>query len=313
MFLMSLMNDVHLAAVDLNLLTALDALISERNVTRAAARVGVTQSAMSHSLARLRALTNDPLLVRVQNEMVLTARAEALAGPLAIAFREIRQALAPAPRFDPKTSSLRVSLATSDYAELVVLPRLLARLAAEAPNVDVRARQVEEAFGDRLASGSIDLVIQPIDPPITGASIYTRKLFVERFVCVMRSKNPLAKKKLTLARFVEASHALIAPRGTEGGFVDDALARLGMKRRVVVAVPHFLIAPHIVAETDLLLTLAERMSNVLEAPLGLVKKPVPAEIALRPFTMALVWHERTQHDPAHKWLRELIADVAKTV
>ncbi|MEO8796481.1 MAG: LysR family transcriptional regulator, partial [Polyangiaceae bacterium] len=287
------MNDVHLSNVDLNLLAALEALLLEKNVTRAAARMGVSQSAMSHSLARLRALTGDPLLVRARNEMVPTARAQALAEPLAAAFREIRRALAPAPRFDPKTSCLRVSLATSDYAELVILPKLVARLAKEAPNVELRARQVEEPYGERLANGTLDLLIQPTEPPITGASIYTRKLFDERFVCVMRKKNPLAPMKLTLARFVEAAHALIAPRGAEGGFIDDALAGLGKKRRVVVAVPHFLIAPHIVAQTDLVLTLAERMSNALEAPLGLVKKPVPPELGLKTFTMALTWHERT--------------------
>ncbi|HEX7665846.1 MAG TPA: LysR family transcriptional regulator [Polyangiaceae bacterium] len=307
------MNDVHLAGVDLNLLTALEALLAERNVTKAAARVGVTQSAMSHSLARLRALTNDPLLVRSTNEMVPTARAEALAVPVANALREIRQALAPLPAFDPKTSTLRVSLATSDFAELVLLPKLLARLAKEAPLVEVRAKPVEEAFAERLANGVVDIAIQPTMPPITGAALYSRKLFDERFVVVMRKKNPLADKKLTLARFVEASHALIAPRGAEGGFVDDALARLGKKRRVVVAVPHFLIAPHIVAKTDFVLTLAERMAKVLESPLDLVQKPLPPELGLQSFTMALVWHERTQNDPAQKWFRDLIADVTKTV
>lgn len=129
----------------------------------------------------------------------------------------------------------------------------------------------------------------------------------------MRKGHPLDGKRLTLSRFVAASHALISPRGKEGGFVDDALARLGAKRRVAVAVPHFLIGPHVVAASDLVLTLAERVATVLAGPLGLAVLAPPPELGLQGFTMSAIWHERTQEDPARKWLREVLADVAKTL
>ena len=134
-----LMNELHLGSVDLNLLVVLDALLVERNVTRAAARVGITQSAASHALARLRTLTDDELLVRGREGMVPTARAEALTGPVRRALDEIARALAPARPFDPKTATGKVRIGTSDYAELVLLPRLVQRLAVEAPGIDLRA------------------------------------------------------------------------------------------------------------------------------------------------------------------------------
>jgi DNA-binding transcriptional LysR family regulator len=140
-----------------------------------------------------------------------------------------------------------------------------------------------------------------------------RRLFDERFVCVMRKAHPLAKKKkLTLARFAAASHALISPRGKEGGFVDDALARHNLSRRVALAVPHFLIAPHVVATSDLVLTLAARVADVLAKPLRLAVLSLPSELGLSGFTMSAMWHERTQNDPAQRWFRDLLASVASS-
>ncbi|HEY8088844.1 MAG TPA: LysR family transcriptional regulator [Polyangiaceae bacterium] len=302
------MSPVHLGAVDLNLLHSLDALLVERNVTRAAARVGITQSAMSHALGRLRLLTGDELLVRGPGGMVPTVRAEALSMPVRRALDEVARALAPAAAFDPRTAVTRLCIGTSDYGELVLLPRLVARLAREAPGVDLRVRTLGEDMPALLASGSIDLAVAPLMAHDERPGIHGRKLFSDRFVCVVRRGHPLAKKKLTLARFAAASHALIAPRGQEGGFVDDALARLGTRRRVAVAVPHFLIAPHLVASSDLLLTLARRVAAVLAAPLKLAVLAPPPELSLEGFTMSAVWHDRTHDDPAHRWLREVVLE-----
>lgn len=308
-----LMQSMHLGAIDLNLLVVLDALLTERNVTKAAARIGITQSATSHALARLRALTGDELLVRGQKEMLPTTRGEALAAPVRRALDEIARALAPAESFDPKTTTARVTIGTSDYGELVLLPRLVKRLAREAPNVDLRIRPAGNEWANMLASGAVDLVFAPLQSDDQRPGLYGRKLFDERFVCVVRKGHPLAKKKLTLARFVSVPHALIAPGGGEGGFVDKALSRLGMQRRVAVAVPHFLIAPHVVASTDLLLTLARRVAAILAAPLGLVLLPPPRELAIEGFTISAIWHERTHGDPLHRWLREAIAAEATSL
>ncbi len=306
------MHDVHLGAVDLNLLVALDALLIERSVTRAAQRIGLTQSAMSHALARLRSVLGDELLVRGPSGMVPTARGEALALPIRKALEEVARALAPA-AFDPKTARGKVVVGTSDYVELVLLPSVVAHLAREAPGIDLRVVTLADDILPDLASGAMDLVIAPPDTYADRAGVLSRRLFDDRFVCIVRREHPLAKKKLTLARFIEARHALISPRGKEGGFVDDALARRGLSRRVAVAVPHFLIAPHLVASSDLVLTVAQRVASVIAEPLGLTILAPPSELALAGFTMALLWHERSQADPMLKWFREVLAGAAKSV
>jgi DNA-binding transcriptional LysR family regulator len=268
---------------------------------------------MSHALGRLRALTGDALLVRVNNAMVPTARAEALGPPIRRALEEVERALAPPPKFDPKTAARRFVVGTSDYAELVLLPRLVARLAEDAPGIDLRILTLEDDVAGALASGAIDLAVAPLRGEDEAASIFGRRLFDERFVCVVRKGHPLAKKKLTLARFAEASHALIAPRGTEGGIIDDALERLGMKRRVAVMVPHFLVAPYIVETTDLVLTLASRVAAAVAGPLGLEVLALPPELRVDGFAISALWHERTHNDPAQRWLREAFVAVGKTI
>jgi DNA-binding transcriptional LysR family regulator len=313
MLYIHIMQEMHLGSVDLNLLVVLDALLVERNVTRAAARVGITQSAASHALARLRSLTGDELLVRGKDGMVPTPRGEGLAAPVRKALDEIARALAPPGAFDPATAKGRVVLGTSDYGELVLLPRVYARLAREAPRIDLRVLTLPADMAAPLASGAVDLAIAPLRPEDERPGIYGKKLFEERFVCVVRNGHPLATKKLTIARFAAAPHALIAPRGTDGGFVDDALARLGLKRRVAIAVPHFLVAPHLVASSDLILTLAERVARVLAAPLGLTVLAPPSELALERFTMSAVWHERTHGDPTQRWVRDLLVAEAAAI
>ncbi len=306
------MSTVHLGSVDLNLLVALDALLEERNVTRAAARTGITQSAMSHSLARLRVVFGDELLVRGTGAMVPTMRAEALALPLRRALDEVRRALAGPAAFDPRTATAKVVVGTSDYGEIVLLPTVLARLQREAPGIGLHVVNYE-GTGASLAQGTFDFGVAPLRPEDERPGVIARRLFGERFVCVVRKGHPLAKRKLTLARFAAASHALISPRGKEGGFVDDALARLGLRRRVAVMVPHFLVAPHIVATTDLVLTLAARVATLLAKPLGLALLAPPPELKLEGFAMSAIWHERTHGDPAQQWARDLFVEVAKTI
>ena len=308
---MSGMYELHLRSLDLNLILALDALLEERNVTRAAARVGITQSAMSHALARLRTLTGDALLVRTASGMVTTARAEELGPPIRRALEGVATALRPPQAFDPKTAERRIRIGTGDYGEIVLLPRLLKRLAKEAPRVDLRVVFQSDNLAGVLRSGDVDLLLRPVFAADLGPGMYSRELFDERFVCVVRRGHPLASKRLTLTRYIAASHALISPAGKEGSQTDDALARMGVSRRVALTVPHFLVAPHIVAQSDLVLTLAARVANMLAAPLGLVILEPPPELRLDGFTMSAVWHERTHADPAQRWMREVIAEIAK--
>jgi DNA-binding transcriptional LysR family regulator len=268
---------------------------------------------MSHALARLRALVGDPLLVRGKSGMVATARAETLAPPIRRALEGIVQALDSPEPFDPKTARLSVRIATSDYGELVLLPKLVRRLEREAPHIDLRLIPHSSDSAGPLVEGAVDLIITPVRPDDGTQGVLATRLFDESFVCVVRRGHPLAKKKLTLARFAAASHALIAPRGREGSLADDSLARLGLSRRVAVTLPHFLVAPHVVAESDLVLILAARVASQLAAPLGLVVLAPPRELGLTGFRVSALWHERTQHDLAHRWVRELFTDVAKQV
>lgn len=302
---------MHLEAMDLNLLVALRALLEERHVTRAARRVGLSQPAMSHALARLRGLLDDPLLVRTSKGMQPSARASGIVRPLARALEDVERALAAPKAFDPTTSTQTFRIATNDYIELVVLPRLLATLSREAPGVDVRVASLGSRAFEHLGEGRSDIaigVVGAMGEPIPPRGIRSRRLLTDDFVCVVREGHPRLKKRLSLDDFVSLSHALVAPRGKSGSVVDTALAKLGKTRRVAVEVPHFLVAPHIVRETDLILTLARRVARALAPLLGLRQLAPPLE--LPGFSMAMVWHERQHNDPAHVWLRAVVASAA---
>jgi DNA-binding transcriptional LysR family regulator len=308
---MTVMHDVHLRSLDLNLIVALDALLEERTVTRAAERVGISQSAMSHALARLRSMTRDPLLVRGRGRMMATPRAEALGPPIRRALEELAAALQDSAAFDPATARRTVRIATSDYGELVLLPHVVGCLEREAPGIDLRVVAYGKDAPTLLGSGDVDLLIAPLTPVDEAPGIRTRRLFDESFVCVVRKGHPLGRGRLTLARYVAAAHALISPRGKEGSFVDEALTKQGLARRVAVTVPHFLVAPYLVARSDLVLTLAARVATMLSGPLALTVLRPPAELGLAGFRMSATWHERTHGDPAHRWLRERIVEISR--
>lgn len=315
MIVIMAMHDAHdaaLAGIDLNLLLVLDALLEERHVTRAAKRLGVTQPACSHALGRLRAALGDPLLVRgPRGTMLPTTRAEALAPALRDALRRLAGALRGSVPFDPKDARRSFRIACGDYAELVLLAPLVRRLAKVAPGIDVWMTQLSlgrEDMVSQLAAGAADLAIGPPrrDWP---EGVFARTLFEERFRCVMRKGHPAAKEKLTLARYCALSHLLVSPRGTPGSLVDDALAALGKSRRVVAGVPHFAVAPHVVAGSDLVATLGTHVVDACAGPLKLEVRPLPFEMP--PFAITMTWHERVHRDPVQQWLREqIVAAVA---
>ena len=303
-----MMHDVHLASIDLNLLVALDALLEERHVTRAARRIGRTQSATSHSLARLREILGDPLLVRSGAVLVPTPRAIELAGPVRAILDAIRRTLAGA-RFEPATASRTFSIASADYGELVVLPPLLEATARGAAGIDLVVRPAPADAAAELGTGGLDLVIGVA--MMDGASIHRRTLFDDDFVCVVRARHPVLRRGLDLDRFCEMGHVFIAPRGTRGGVVDDALAKKKRSRRVVAMVPTFLAAPAIVAGTDLVLTMPRRLADRLAVAFDL--RVLEPPLALPRFTTSAYWHERLQHDPGHTWLRGAIAGTARAL
>lgn len=307
-----------LAGLDLNLLVVLDALLTERHVTRAGRRVGLTQPATSRALARLREHFGDPLLIRDGNALLPTSRAEQLAEPLRSALAALSGALADPTPFDPATARLTFSIAAADFGQFVALPPLIAHLQKVAPGVDLVVKDLGATpIAAALAEDRVDLALAPRPGSARlprrvgevfdeGAHLYRRHLFDERFVCLVRREHPRVKKRLTLETFVSLPHAFIAPRGTPGGIVDDALAALGRQRRVAVMLQSFLVAPWLIAESDLVITLAERLARALSNTLPL--RVLPPPVALPPFAIEAIWHERRHRDPAHRWLRgELVA------
>lgn len=281
-------------------LFALDALLETRSVSAAARRMGVTQSAMSHTLARLREQFDDPLLVRAGRGLARTARAEAIAPRLRAAVRDLQDAVAMVPTFDPATTSRTFRVATTDLVELALLPALLPRVQREAPGVDLWLRGPADAEA-ALQRDDLDLSLQPLGADTPAAGLRARSLFHERFVCVYRRGHPLAAAPLSPAVFARARHALVAPRGSRGGVVDTALTAAGLSRRTALILPSFLVVPHLVATSDLVVTLPSRLAHTFAAllPLCVVEHPLP----LPGFTISMVWHERHEGDPGHQWLR----------
>jgi len=278
--------------MDLNLLVALEFLIREKNVTRAAARLGVTQSAMSHTLNRLRAHFEDPLLVRKGAEMVATPLGEKLAADLGPILTEVESIASRRSKFDPKTAVRRFTILASDYAQVVVIPALLEKLPSGIDLAIKTAIHPERALAER----GHDLMIGPSRDE--ASSTYRQKLFTDRLVCVGRRVEDLDD-------YLRAKHVLVSPRGFRGGIVDDVLATMGKERRIVLEVPHFLVAPMVIAKSDLVLTLPERLARALD----LETFPLPLEVPEIEFVQ--LWHARNHDDEAHVWLRGLVATASR--
>ena len=295
----------HLRTLDLNSLVALDGLLSTGSVTLAARQLGLTQSAMSRTLARLRVWLDDPLLVRTGRQMLLTPRAQRLGVPLREALLRLEEVVVARPRFTPETAERAFSLATADYGFAVLLPGLLAHLRRVAPNVSVVSSQLGPDWVNELASGALDAVVCPKRDSSPGV-VWTR-LLTERMVCAVSANSPVST--LSLKRFCELPHVFVAPVGQSVGVVDEALARLKLKRQVALRMPSFLAAALVVGETDLVVTLAERVARLFSHSLKVVASP----IALPDFTVSLAWHERTRDDPGHAWFRQVVRDVAKAM
>lgn len=302
------MPPLSLVRLDANGLVSLDLLLQERSVTGAARRQGVTQSAMSQTLRRLREALGDDLLVRSGSEMVLTPRAVALREPLRRIFAELERVIAEEPAFDPATSTRRVRLAVSDYAAVLVLPRLLARISAEAPDIEVAVVTPTSRTSDAVRDGDVDMAVGFLaDSP----GLDTEELWSDDFALLVRRGHPLARQRDRLGAFSRARHLLVSPRGTPRGRVDDVLAELGRSRRVSVTLPFFLAAPAIVADTDLVLTIPRKIAVRFAKIYDLVLREPPVSVGS--FSIEMATASRLRADPANRWLRELVMSVARAV
>lgn len=291
---------------DLDLLRCFVHLHRERHLTRAAKQAGLSQPAMSRALGRLRTTFGDPLFVRASSGMVPTPRAEALA-PQIKAVLHAAGALVQPVRFDPAQLSRTFVIGSVDFSDVTLVPPLVDALQRTAPGVSITTRPLGEGTGEALASGQLDLVVGvPVSIP---GDAMTSFLFEDGYLCAVRRDHPGVGRRLTLERYVELPHLVIAPRGAPGSAVDAALEARKLMRRVVVRTHTFLSAPAIVASSDLVLTAPSRLLEQLAPKFGLRLLPPP--LPLPRFKIWQAWHPRVQHDPAHAWFRGKVAAAAK--
>ncbi len=296
--------DLH--GIDLNLLVAFDALMAERSVTRAGARIGRTQPAMSAALSRLRTLLRDELFIRGPSGLQPTPRAVDLAEPISRALGEIQRTLEFTQDFDPTTSTVAMKLGLSDHPTFLLLPRLVAVLRRKAPGIVLSIRNFtnrDDAIA-MLDGGAVDITIGV--PPTPTGRILGTCLFEERFVCIVRRGHPAAAGRLDLQTFLSLSHLLVSPENERFGVVDAALAKMGLKRRLALTLPQMYAAPALVASSDMIATV---MAGVVAASgcadaLSILEPPLD----LDPVPFLMSWHRRNDTHPAQRWFRSCIVD-----
>jgi len=301
---------MNLRTFDLNLLKAFDALLEECSVSRAAARVHLSQPAMSNALARLREALDDPVMVRTPQGMEPTIRALALKGPVRQALLQIETALSAQPEFDPATAHRTFVVAATDYMEFLVLPRLMRRLQEHAPNIDIRVRSLQvNAPEEPLDSGEVDVAFGFFAN--IPKRLNRRHLFTETMTCLVRDDHPVLYQLWNVERFVELSHLFVSTRQGSTGVVDSMLAERGLQRRIALIVPHFLVVPYIIAESDLIVTVNSRIASTYIRELPLRTLPPPLELPEFPITM--LWHPRNDGDPGVGWLRRVLVDICQEI
>jgi len=298
---------------DLNLLIALDALLQEHSVSRAAARVGLSTPAMSHALARLRDQLGDPLLVRAGQRMVPTPRAADLQARVHALATEALGVLAPAPVTEIAKLERMFRILSTDQLMTVIGPALDRKLRA-APNVSLHVMPPHREESAQLRDGTIDLAIGVYDyAPYSDlpTDLRIQQLFDDHYVCVVREDHPTVGNSLTLAQYAELDHVQVAVRGPPGGYVDELLAKHGLKRRISRALPYFLAALQLISETDYVMTLSVMLVKRLAGKLPIKSVQPPRSLGLEPYQVSQLWHPRNNRDPAHRWLRDSIAEAAR--
>lgn len=301
---------MNLAAVDLNLLVAFEALLEERNVTRAGRRIGLAQPSMSSALTRLRALFGDELFIRTAAGMQPTARAQALARPIGEALSRIRETLTPDTAFDPATARRRLTIAVTDYGDLVVVPALVALLRQEAPSIDLVVRPIADPAASlaALERGDVDALIGGHLPD--SPRIVRRTLFEEDLVCI---RDAAHAAQLTADEYLRLPHVLFSSAGGDGspGVVDAILALDGRRRRVAVTLAHVVAVPFAVAGTDLVATMARRVAGRFAAIAGVSLMPLPYDAPA--FAIDLLHSRRASADPALAWFLATIERVGRSL
>lgn len=311
---------MNIAKVDLNLLVYMDVLLAERNVTRAADKLGITQPAMSNVLKRLRTLFNDPLLVRTSDGMLPTERALDLAPLIHEAVTAAERAVQLTSQFNPASSSRVFRISASDYAESALLPTVLGRLQSQAPDITLDILTPSDVGVTDVELAKVDMVINRFTS--MPQSFHQRMLWTDGFSCLMSRDNPILDS-FDLDAYLTARHVWVSktgmgvgvgmnPRDVQSlGWVDEELRKNGHQRHIAVFTRHYQVAMLFAEQPNLVVTLPSRAASLMRHnPRVVIRKP-PFEIA--PIELSMAWSPLMQHNAAHKWLRELIVDVATTI
>jgi len=298
---------------DLNLMHVFDALMTDGNLTQAGFRLGLSQPAMSHSLAKLRKLTGDQLFVRVPKGMLPTEHAIRIAPAVREGLRLLTGALQADMNFNPQSCQHTFQILMSDIGEMAYLPRLMRRISEQAQGVNIRVLQLpRESYGQAFLSGEADLAIGFL--PNLEAGFYQQRLFSDSYVCVMREDHPRITDQLSLAQFSEELHVLTEPGGSRYStmahqtstttLIEQYLAEHKLTRRVALRVPHFMVVPAVVQASNLIATLPSSVVRQSSQVSGLKKLDLPFKAPV--FEVKQFWHERNHQDSAHRWLRGVI-------
>lgn len=294
--------------LDLNLLVALDALLAERNVTRAGERIHLSQSAMSSALSRLRQYFDDELLVAVAGKLELTPRAEVLYEAVRDVLLRIDTTVAALPEFDPNTSDREFTLFVSDYSMEVLIPQALSLAARRGSRVRLRLKQQVAHPYRSLERGEADLLIIP--GIFCSPDHPQEMLFEDQFVCVVWKDSPLAEGEMTRERYLSALHVSMRPTDDQLSVLEHWFtADFDMSRRVAVSTYNFGAIPFMVVGTDLIGTVHSRMARRLLPAIPVVLKPVPLPVV--DFQQTMQWHKYRSRDPGLVWLRNLLLDAAR--
>ncbi|MDE2414180.1 MAG: LysR family transcriptional regulator [Comamonadaceae bacterium] len=315
------MPPLNFRTLDLNLLRVFDEVMTERNLTRAAEKLAITQPAVSNALRRLRESVGDELLVRAGHGVEPTPGALALWPTVRQALAQLQESLAPS-GFEPAKARTTFVLAMADATGATLIPPLIALLEREAPGISLRVvplttrdprRMLDDDSMD-LAVGYFPAALADLTARAQAENVVAHdslRLYASQYVCVMRAGHPLAAEPLTLDQYCAARHLLVSFSGKPYGFIDGALTALGRERRIVLTVNQFFTAGRVVASTDLLTVLPLHFVGLADAGGDLVWRALPMQLPA--VHVDALWHRRRLHDPAHRWLREALARVAQNL
>jgi len=297
---------MELHQLDLNLLVVFNQLLIERGVSKVADTLGISQPAVSNSLAKLRKIFGDDLFLRTPKGMEPTPFADQLAESVSYALAMIHSGVNQRTTFDPATAKRAFTIGMTDIGEIYFLPALIERLRREAPGVTLSTmRNAAINLRDELESGKVDLALGLL--PQLKAGFFQRRLFTQSYVCLMRQGHRLDKRRMSLAEFSSAEHLVVISAGTGHGKVDELLLRSGVERTVRLTVPHYVSVGHILRGSDLIATVPKRLADRLVEPFGLAEVPHPAK--LPDVAINVFWHAKYHRSPANRWLRGVVFEL----